>query len=73
MTNDSYIEKILKIHAEEVNILAMRNNMLEKALDKACELLEDGYGYEYPHEMYNEPFIDYMKVEEWKEWLLKNG
>lgn len=39
----------------------------ERALDKACVLLEDGYEYEYPKIR-----LDYMNVKQWKEWLLKD-
>lgn len=51
---------------------------LEKALDKACECLEEGYGqegasYEYfPNvdTMVEIPF--HMNFKEWKEWCLKD-
>lgn len=39
MNNAEYIKRILQVHAEEVNTLAMRNYKLEMALDKACEIL----------------------------------
>ena len=43
---------------------------LEKALDKACELLEEGYGNEYAEDI---DFETYKLKDQWKEWLMNES
>ena len=54
-------------------------DQLEKSLDMACEILEDGYGQEYANYeyiTYDEKLINIpanMKAKQWYEFLMKEG
>lgn len=54
----------LKEHFDTLHELINKCSKLEKALDKACELLEH---FEAPTARVNK-----RSIEEWKEWLLDN-
>lgn len=51
---------------------------LEKALDKASEILEEGYGEEYASYVYMKNLDEgveipaHMNINEWKDWLMKD-
>ena len=51
---------------------------LEKALDKASKILEEGYGEEYASYIYMKNLDEgikipsHMNINEWKEWLMKD-
>ena len=51
---------------------------LEKALDKASKILEEGYGEEYASYIYMKNLDEgieipsHMNIIEWKEWLMKD-
>ena len=53
-------------------------NQLEKALDKASKILEEGYGEEYASYIYMKNLDEgieipsRMNIIEWKEWLMKD-
>lgn len=53
-------------------------NQLEKALDKASKILEEGYGEEYASYIYMKNLDEgieipsRMNIIEWKEWLMND-
>ena len=55
-----------------------RCNKLEKTLDKASEILEEGYGEEYASYVYMKNLDEgieipaHMNISEWKEWLMRD-
>ena len=52
---------------QEIVRLITEKYLLEKALDKACEELENfSYGT-------TDPCFKLMSFDEWKEWCIKNG
>ena len=53
-------------------------NQLEKALDKASKILEEGYGEEYASYIYMKNLDEGIEIQsrmniiEWKEWLMND-
>lgn len=64
--NEEYINRILKMHAEEVNALAMRNNKLEVALINACDMLET-------YDLAFQPKRELKTNKQWKAWAMNEG
>ena len=57
--------------------LESEKRALNRALDKACDILEEGYGEEYASYIYMKNLDEgieipsNMNIGEWKEWLMK--
>lgn len=63
-SEEAYVEHILRHNTD----LIVTNQKLNKALDKACEVLENDYGrFIVPDDERL-----FWKAEQWKEWCMKD-
>ena len=71
-------DQLLSEDIKNIHELLDRCNRLEKALDKASEILEEGYGEEYASYVYMKNLDEgieipaHMNIGGWKEWLMKD-
>ena len=75
---DGKEDQILAEDIKNMSELLDRCNRLETALDKASEILEEGYGEEYASYVYMKNLDEgieipaHMNIGGWKEWLMKD-
>ena len=75
---DGKEDKILAEDIKNIYELLDRCHKLEKVLDKACDILEEGYGEEYASYVYMKNLDEgveipaHMNISEWKEWLMRD-
>lgn len=73
-----YVEKLIEKNGiERQSIVAMEkcSDELEKALDKACELITEAVSQDCTifDEVIEEEYMWRTEIDDWKEWCIKNG